>query len=261
MAKSFKDFLAVPVSVPVKPTSERDFFDLTEEVVPRAEPVPAQLTPTGLLPVSNPPSGIAARPQRKPERAPAAPLVSPPLTPEPLIPKPTDLPEYSSGESVTSTMELTGNTDNKATNGNRHPTRTNPHPGNTATSGSTGKPEMARSADLTSLGSTPDTTGNTSVPDNPIPGLVLQPRLAGDALEAAEGDTRQTFVLSRAHLERLRDYVHARRSTGDYLYSQKQALQEALDLLLGGCKPVPRPQEVREWERQRRASRQRGHRS
>jgi hypothetical protein len=256
MAKSFKDFLAVPVPVPVKPTSERDFFDLTEEVIPRAEPVPAQLSPTELQSVSNPPAGVATLPRRKPERAPAAPLVSPPV-----IPEPTDLPGYGSRESVTSTMELTGNTDHKATNGNRQLTRTSPHSGNTGTSGSTSKPETARSADLISLDSAPGTTSNTSVPGTSIPDPVLQPRLAGDALGAPEGDTRQTFVLSRAHLERLRDYVHARRSKGDYLYSQKQALQEALDLLLAGSKPAPRPQEVREWEQQRRISRQRGHRS
>jgi hypothetical protein len=67
------------------------------------------------------------------------------------------------------------------------------------------------------------------------------------------GDVRQTFVLSRHHLERLRDYVHARRSGGDYTYSQKQALQEALDLLFASAAPVEtRPDQVKDREHERR---------
>lgn len=64
---------------------------------------------------------------------------------------------------------------------------------------------------------------------------------------------RQTFVLGRDYLEQLRDYVHARRSQGDYAYSQRQALQEALDLLFAGTLPVPpRPAQVRAQEQAQR---------
>ena len=70
---------------------------------------------------------------------------------------------------------------------------------------------------------------------------------------------RQTFVLSRGHLEQLRDYVHARRAQGDYTYSQKQALQDALDLLFASAAPAPpRPARAREQEQQRRQQIQRG---
>jgi len=70
---------------------------------------------------------------------------------------------------------------------------------------------------------------------------------------------RQTFVLSRAHLEQLRDYVHARRAQGEYTYSQKQALQEALELLFAGTAPAPpRPAQAREQEQQRRQRIQQG---
>jgi len=70
---------------------------------------------------------------------------------------------------------------------------------------------------------------------------------------------RQTFVLSRGHLEQLRDYVHARRAQGDYTYSQKQALQEALDLLFASTAPAPpRPAQTREQEQQRRQRIQQG---
>lgn len=82
--------------------------------------------------------------------------------------------------------------------------------------------------------------------------------MALEAGDAAEG-VRQTFVLSRGHLEQLRDYVHARRSQGEYTYSQKQALQEGLDLLFATAAPAaPRPVQTREQEQQRRERIQRG---
>jgi|GEM_PF-2228298 len=71
--------------------------------------------------------------------------------------------------------------------------------------------------------------------------------------EKEEGGVRQTFVLSRSHLEQLRDYVHARRAGGDYHYSQKQALQQALDLLFTTSGTAsPRPSQAREREEQHR---------
>lgn len=72
-------------------------------------------------------------------------------------------------------------------------------------------------------------------------------------------DVRQTFILGQEHLEKLRDHVHARKAGGDYNYSQKQALQEALDLLFASGAPVaPRPDQVRELEQQRREQIQQG---
>ena len=76
---------------------------------------------------------------------------------------------------------------------------------------------------------------------------------------ATSEGVRQTFVLSRGHLEQLRDYVHARRAQGEYTYSQKQALQEALELLFAGTAPAPpRPAQAREQEQQRRQRIQQG---
>ncbi|MBB4603587.1 hypothetical protein HNQ93_004214 [Hymenobacter luteus] len=78
------------------------------------------------------------------------------------------------------------------------------------------------------------------------------------AVVGSEG-VRQTFVLSRGHLEQLRDYVHARRAQGDYTYSQKQALQEALDMLFAGATPAPpRPAQTRAQEQERRQRIQQG---
>lgn len=74
-----------------------------------------------------------------------------------------------------------------------------------------------------------------------------------------ERDLRQTFVVSSAQLEQLRDYVHARRAQGDYEYSQKQALQEALSLLFASVPQAPpRPSQTRELERRRRERIRRG---
>lgn len=82
------------------------------------------------------------------------------------------------------------------------------------------------------------------------------------AAAASEGDARQTFVVGRRYLEQLRDFVHARRTKGDYTYSQKQALQEALDLLFASDGlAAPRPAQAREREQQRRLRIQQGRRS
>lgn len=95
--------------------------------------------------------------------------------------------------------------------------------------------------------------------DNPTSALSSK-NSAGKVL--VSGDARQTFVLSQNHLEQLRDHVHARRAGGDYTYSQKQAMQEALDLLFASTAPVaPRPDQAREREQQRRERIQQGRQS
>lgn len=80
-----------------------------------------------------------------------------------------------------------------------------------------------------------------------------------DSVKSEERDLRQTFVVSSGQLEQLRDYVHARRATGDYEYSQKQALQEALSLLFASVPQAPpRPSQTRELEQRRRERIRRG---
>ena len=82
--------------------------------------------------------------------------------------------------------------------------------------------------------------------------------------QAEDRDVRQTFVVSSTQLEQLRDYVHARRVQGNYEYSQKQALQEALALLFASVPQAPpRPDQTRELEQRRRdrISRGRGRRT
>ena len=97
-------------------------------------------------------------------------------------------------------------------------------------------------------------SGNITASDSPLP--EASPGVI--ATMGSEG-VRQTFVLNRGHLEQLRDYVHNRRAQGDYTYSQKQALQEALDLLFGSAPPVPqRPEQTRQLEQQQQERIRRG---
>lgn len=160
MAKTFKNLSAAGEATTAKPTSERDFFDLTDDIAPVQKPA-------------------------------AKPVVS----------------------------KTTSNTDNTSNTGNK--------------------------------------INNKRASKAEVPVTVAAP----EADDASDG-VRQTFVLSRGHLEKLRDFVHARRSRGEYTYSQKQALQDALDLLFATDVPAaPRPAKAREQEQQRRERIQRGRRA
>ena len=120
------------------------------------------------------------------------------------------------------------------------------------------KPETARNIGNTSNISNTGNTGNTAK----TPKAISAPAAVPAPASAAPDGVRQTFVLSRGHLEQLRDYVHARRVEGDYTYSQKQALQEALELLFAAAAPAPpRPAQAREQEQQRRQRIQQGRRA
>ena len=104
-------------------------------------------------------------------------------------------------------------------------------------------------------------TDNSGNIDNTIQtgSAVTVPAVEPVTASAASDGVRQTFVLRRGHLEQLRDYVHARRVRGEYTYSQKQALQEALDLLFAGSPPVAqRPEQTRQLERQQQERIKRG---
>lgn len=99
-----------------------------------------------------------------------------------------------------------------------------------------------------------NSTGNTS-----NTGPTLAPTPVAKPEEVEDRDLRQTFVVSSKQLEQLRDHVHARRAQGDYEYSQKQALQEALALLFASVpQAAPRPSQTRELEQQRRERIRRG---
>ncbi|UOG77492.1 hypothetical protein MTX78_24410 (plasmid) [Hymenobacter tibetensis] len=65
-------------------------------------------------------------------------------------------------------------------------------------------------------------------------------------------DVRQTFVLSQQYLEGLKNYVHTKRMSGQYDFTQKQALHQALDLLFATAQIEERPLQIRQKEEVRR---------
>ena len=121
-----------------------------------------------------------------------------------------------------------------------------------------GKAETAHNTrNISNSGNTSNIGNKSNTDELGISGPELSPGITSAA--AGPEGVRQTFVLSRGHLEQLRDYVHARRSQGEYTYSQKQALQEALDLLFASAPPVPqRPEQTRQLEQQQQERIRRG---
>jgi uncharacterized membrane protein len=71
-------------------------------------------------------------------------------------------------------------------------------------------------------------------------------------------DVRQTFIVGQQYLDRLKDYVHTKRMSGQYEYTQKQALHEALDKLFEGATIEVRPAHIRQQEESRKQRIRRG---
>lgn len=67
-------------------------------------------------------------------------------------------------------------------------------------------------------------------------------------------DVRQTFIIRNDYLEKLKDYVHHKRQAGYSFYTQKEALQEALEAFFSLQDVPTRPDFIKEAE-QKRANR------
>ena len=67
-------------------------------------------------------------------------------------------------------------------------------------------------------------------------------------------DVRQTFIIRNDYLEKLKDYVHHKRQAGYSFYTQKEALQEALEAFFSLLEVPTRPDFIKEAE-QKRANR------
>lgn len=80
------------------------------------------------------------------------------------------------------------------------------------------------------------------------------PKLAEEEVAPQEDakDIRQTFVIREDYLERLKDYVHMMRITEDSYYTQKDAMQDALDKLFESAGQIPeRPEKLKDREKER----------
>lgn len=73
-----------------------------------------------------------------------------------------------------------------------------------------------------------------------------------------DADVRQTFIVGEQYLNRLKDFVHTKRMSGQYEYTQKQALHEALDRLFEGATIEERPAHIRQQEEARKQRIRRG---
>jgi hypothetical protein len=150
---------------------------------------------------------------------------------------------------LTREAESASNTPNTGITGNSLPTDSPDTSGSTSNQNPSKQPQVAGNPGNTSKTVNTGKSSKKVKPSNPV----TSASLTGPTLTADGGDVRQTFLLSRNHLEQLRDWVHARRTAGDYAYSQKQALQEALDLLFArNGLAAPRSDQAREREQQQR---------
>lgn len=50
--------------------------------------------------------------------------------------------------------------------------------------------------------------------------------------------TRQTFLIDKEQLNKLKDFVHTKRLKVDYSYTQKRAVSEALELLFASVDEI-----------------------
>ncbi|GGF28077.1 hypothetical protein [Hymenobacter cavernae] len=79
-----------------------------------------------------------------------------------------------------------------------------------------------------------------------------------DSVIGEDVDVRQTFIIGQQYMNRLKDFVHTKRVNGQYEYTQKQALHEALDRLFEGATIEERPAHIRQQEETRKQRIRRG---
>jgi len=84
-------------------------------------------------------------------------------------------------------------------------------------------------------------TENASLSSSAPPSLNEEPK-----------SIRQSFVIQDDYLDKLKDFVHFKKHTENPYYTQKEALQEALDLLFQTVNQIPeRPRAVKLAEQKR----------
>jgi hypothetical protein len=222
MAKSFKKEPATGSARP-KPTSERDFFDFLEDPTAELSAGPAGSEPVAALPG-------AAEPVPNSNTSKQVLTESTPVTQQSVSPpeKPAPAPDAEPSCQLVAKPAASSPRRRLVT---KQPDRALEEPAGIAASPVT--PPLAATA--------------ASIPGPP-------------AVESNQG-VRQTFVVGAQSLEQLRDFVHARRASGDYWYSQRQAIEEGLALLFATRDPVTqRPYHIQAREQEQRVRIQQGRR-
>lgn len=104
------------------------------------------------------------------------------------------------------------------------------------------------------LFSTTDDLGNSDESTISLKVKEVTPIISVTLSELDLKDVRQTFIIRNDYLEKLKDYVHHKRQAGYSFYTQKEALQEALEAFFSLLDVPTRPDFIREAE-QKRANR------
>jgi hypothetical protein len=95
----------------------------------------------------------------------------------------------------------------------------------------------------------------SSTEETPISTGPEIPLLQVELQEKPIDELRQSFIVLTEDFEKLKDFVYFKKSTEDPLYSQKEALHMALQLLFAKEESIPeRPEKVKKQERRRNAN-------
>jgi hypothetical protein len=104
------------------------------------------------------------------------------------------------------------------------------------------------------LFSTTDDLGNSDESTTSLKVKEVTPVISVTLSDLDLKDVRQTFIIRNDYLEKLKDYVHHKRQAGYSFYTQKEALQEALEAFFSLQDVPTRPDFIKEAE-QKRANR------
>lgn len=104
------------------------------------------------------------------------------------------------------------------------------------------------------LFSTTDDLGNSDESATSLKVKEVTPVISVTLSDLDLKDVRQTFIIRNDYLEKLKDYVHHKRQAGYSFYTQKEALQEALEAFFSLQDVPTRPDFIKEAE-QKRANR------
>lgn len=104
------------------------------------------------------------------------------------------------------------------------------------------------------LFSTTDDLGNSDESITSLKVKEVTPVISVTLSDLDLKDVRQTFIIRNDYLEKLKDYVHHKRQAGYSFYTQKEALQEALEAFFSLQDVPTRPDFIKEAE-QKRANR------
>ena len=67
----------------------------------------------------------------------------------------------------------------------------------------------------------------------------------------SNSSVKQSFMIDTEYFEKLKNYVHTRRVNGEFDYTQKSALHDAMDLLFQTIVIIERPEAVIQKEKHR----------